>query len=169
MALAGLIMGYLSIVITFLILPAMLLPALSKAKSRAQEINCVNNLKQIGLAFKTWELDHDNAFPFNVSTKSGGTLELCAPAADGFENNPALHFQVLSNELFSPRVLVCVADPSKQPAADFQTLGPANVSYRLRTGSNVTGANPQQLLAICPIHGHQLFCDGSVQRGSRHR
>ena len=64
----------------------------------AQRITCVNNLKQIGLAFRTWEIDHDGQFPFNVSTNAGGTVELCARGTDGFATNAALHFQVMSNE-----------------------------------------------------------------------
>jgi len=161
-ALAGLVMGYVSIILTVLILPAMLLPALSRAKARAQSINCVNHMKTIGLAFRTWALDNQNNFPFNVSTNAGGTMELSAPAADGFEANPVPTFQVMSNELGTPAILVCVADSSKTPAADFRNLQLSNVSYRLRTGKNVSDSNPQQVLAICPIHQHQLLCDGSV-------
>jgi prepilin-type N-terminal cleavage/methylation domain-containing protein/prepilin-type processing-associated H-X9-DG protein len=41
------------------ILAAMLLPALSKAKQKAQEIRCISNLKQINLASKSYTLDHD--------------------------------------------------------------------------------------------------------------
>ena len=45
------------------ILAAMLLPALRRAKSRAQRISAVNNLKQIGLAAKTWSLDNNSQMP----------------------------------------------------------------------------------------------------------
>src|SRR5690348_1228625 len=45
------------------ILAAMLLPALARAKSRAQRTSCGNNLKQIGIAFKTWQLDNSDRYP----------------------------------------------------------------------------------------------------------
>lgn len=48
------------------ILAAMLLPALARAKSRAQRISCVNNLKEIGVAFRTWAMDNDDEFPMTI-------------------------------------------------------------------------------------------------------
>ena len=170
-AVAGFVLGYISLALSLLVLPAMLLPALSRAKSRAQSAMCANNLKQVGIAFKTWALDHNDEFPFNVSTNSGGTLELCARGADGYDRNAALHFMVLSNELSTPLILVCPASRNsssggKSPALDFRNLQSANVSYLLRTGPGIGETNPSEVLAVCPACGNVLLVDASVQQRS---
>ena len=40
------------------ILAGMLLPALARAKAKAQRITCVNNLKQVGLSVRIWANDN---------------------------------------------------------------------------------------------------------------
>lgn len=45
------------------ILAAMLLPALSKAKARAQRASCINNLKQLGVALSVYSDDNNNKYP----------------------------------------------------------------------------------------------------------
>src|SRR6188508_3227623 len=51
------------------ILAAMLLPALSRAKAKAEGISCVNNLKQMQLAWNLFATDSDD----NCVTNRGGT------------------------------------------------------------------------------------------------
>jgi hypothetical protein len=135
----------------------------TKAKERAWAIICVNNLKQVGLAFRQWALDHDDRFPFNVPSPQGGTRELCAPDRQGFDTNAVAHFQVMSNELFSPNILVCPADASKKPALDFPHLRATNVSYQVRSGANLSEESPTELLVRCPVHGYTVTCAGTVK------
>jgi len=145
----------------------MVLPALAKAKQKAQSIACVSNMKQIGLAARMWAVDNKDQFPFNVSTSKGGTLELCERDAEGYDRNAARHFQVMSNELSTPKILVCPGDKSKQVADSFKNLDSWNVSYQLRTGDKVSDTNPQEVLIYCPIHHHTAQTDGSVNQGKK--
>jgi len=50
------------------ILAAMLLPALSGAKRRAYDIQCVSNLKQMGLAYIMYAGDNQDQAPMHSST-----------------------------------------------------------------------------------------------------
>jgi hypothetical protein len=129
---------------------------------RSQRITCVNNLKQIGLSLKQWSLDAQDKFPFQVSTNAAGTRELCATGPDGFDSNSAMHFLVLSNELNTPLILLCPKDTARRAAADFQRLKPENVTYRLRSSPDVTDTNPGAIIAVCPLDGNTLKCDGTV-------
>jgi prepilin-type N-terminal cleavage/methylation domain-containing protein/prepilin-type processing-associated H-X9-DG protein len=45
------------------ILAAMLLPALAKAKDKAKQVSCMNNLKQLGLAFVMYVDDNNDVMP----------------------------------------------------------------------------------------------------------
>jgi hypothetical protein len=181
MAIAGFVMGYVSLLVTLVVVPAVVLPALAAAKHKADEINRANtanmvqtvdpanNLKQIGLAFRIWEGDNNDRFPWDVSRAQGGVKELCKTDSNGFEKNPAAIFMVMSNELSTPNILVCPNDPDKQPSADFASLAADNISYQLRTGPNVNDSHPDEILAIDPINGYVLRCDGSVQKDLRYK
>jgi hypothetical protein len=113
----------------------------------------------IGLSLRSWAQDHHDQYPFNVSTNEGGTLELCARGSDGFDSNAWLHFRALSNELADPAFLVCPKDRKHKPARDFQSLRPENVTYRLRTGTNLTQDNAKEVLVVCPLDGNVIYGD----------
>ena len=53
---------------------------------------CVTNLMVIGLSFRTWALNHDGQYPFNVPQSKGGSLEFRSQGDDGFDKNAAMHF-----------------------------------------------------------------------------
>jgi prepilin-type N-terminal cleavage/methylation domain-containing protein/prepilin-type processing-associated H-X9-DG protein len=57
------------------ILAAMLLPALARAKTKAQSISCVNNLKQLDLGWQMYIDDHQDALPPNIVGDPNGVYQ----------------------------------------------------------------------------------------------
>jgi hypothetical protein len=163
--LAGVVVGLAVGVSAILWLDYMMKPQGQKA----QQINCVNNLKQIGLSFRMWAGDNGDEYPFNVSTKQAGTLELCDRDKDGFDRNSWLHLLAMSNEFNTPKVLVCPQDKSKRPAMDWKSLQPANVTYLVRSGKDLNEMNPTNVLAVCPIDGNTVYGDGHVVEGKSNK
>ncbi len=96
------------------ILAGLLLPALAKAKARAQRANCVSNLKQIGLAYRMWSNDHGDRFPDDVNRATD------TPAEDGARNGSVIDaYRSISNEVSSPKVYVCTSDGQRSKATSW--------------------------------------------------
>ncbi len=121
------------------ILAAMLLPALARAKARAQRISCTNNLKQDALGFKLWGGDN-GGFPQGVSVANGGVSDAVPPdigvqstrtASQASSHGAFQVFLCLSNELSTPKVLYCPSEweSGRQVASTFQSSSTTSVPF----------------------------------------
>ncbi|MEN9677744.1 MAG: hypothetical protein RIS76_3640 [Verrucomicrobiota bacterium] len=111
------------------ILAGMLLPALAKAKAKANQTVCLNNLRQMSLGFRIWSGDNRDKFPWDIARTNGGS-----------QGSPDWtdHFRLCSNELASPRILVCPTDKPRKPGTNWVRLdGLANVSYFVGTRADL--------------------------------
>lgn len=110
------------ILITIGLLVCVLLPALPRYKVNAQHTQCISNLRQMGTAFRLWSSDQSPRYPMALSVTNGGSLEY---VLTGQLNR---HFQIMSNELSTPKLLTCPAD-TRRTASNFASLQNSNISY----------------------------------------
>jgi prepilin-type N-terminal cleavage/methylation domain-containing protein len=97
------------------ILAGLLLPALAKAKLKAQTTQCISNNKQIALAFMMWGEDNNNGkFPWN---KGPGQIKKPAQTGDSPTEIDQLrfHWAALERYLVNPRVLTDPSDKKRPP------------------------------------------------------
>ncbi len=130
----------LVVIAVLVVLAAILLPIIAVSKKKSSRINCVNNVKEIGLAYRVWEGDNGDKYPMEISVTNGGSMELIAT------RNVLLTFLVMSNELSTPRILYCSEDTEHIEAYSFAALTSSNISYFI--GADVTNeTDPQAILS----------------------
>lgn len=104
-----------------------------------ESVRCTSNMKQIGLAFRIWEGDNNDKVPDD--------------------------FISITNELNTWMILKCPSDKARVMTG-WEDVKAGNISYkRVSSGPGVTTDRPDIVLLECPIHGHVLLMDGSVQKG----
>ena len=112
------------VVVVLAVVAAVFLPALIPPKTIYSHISCVSNLKGVGLAFRIWADDNNGKYPMEISIANGGTMELAATG------DVVATFQIMSNELSTPKILFCPADTNHVLAKNFDANFTAkNVSY----------------------------------------
>jgi prepilin-type N-terminal cleavage/methylation domain-containing protein len=147
------------------ILASMLLPALARAKQKAQRISCINNMKQVGIAYRIWSNDNGDRFPAQQTEALGGWSANATTSTANAAEYMFINYSLMANEMGqSAKIVMCPSD-DRQPNTNFfyessvsSTLTASgvqaettygnfdntNVSYWVGTGANDTF--PQGLL-----------------------
>jgi prepilin-type N-terminal cleavage/methylation domain-containing protein/prepilin-type processing-associated H-X9-DG protein len=121
------------------ILAALLLPALSKAKVRAQSVACLNNLKQLETCWHLYALDYNDHLPPNNSIASAGSGAAIASAASWctnyapFDADPGgIRYGLLFPYNTSMEIYHCPADRSTTDTRGGAKLTPLRIrSYNM--------------------------------------
>jgi len=173
------------------ILASMLLPALAKAKTRANRIKCVSNIKQVGSAFKAYANDNDNRYPWlqEVKDQQAQAGQPGVAGAEGwvYETNLLLAQAAIKSSLGSAKILVSPLDPDNQGIndgidltnVDLPSGGVSNGghSYGVVNGAGGTGkasdeARPGTILTVTRnisgpnVNGEDALSDQSDNPGA---
>jgi prepilin-type N-terminal cleavage/methylation domain-containing protein len=119
------------------ILASLLLPALARAKARGQRIKCTSNLKQVGLGFRMFSGDNEEKFPWRLPPPEG--------SQDAANQEAFRHFRAISNELVTPKVVVCPSD--NRTTADRFDVGFADANLSFGAGYEANEELPQTILS----------------------
>jgi prepilin-type N-terminal cleavage/methylation domain-containing protein len=147
------------------ILAAMLLPALSKAKQQAHITTCLNNTRQIGIAFKIYMSDNQDRFPLDNGKPTDpwyryaafGNLEFQYGGGDITNSSimaPPAKDRVLATYMSKSEVYHCPADAGLDPGSGaarsaFAIMGN---SYRYNYTSENWG-NPTKVAQASTVSG----------------
>ncbi len=120
----------LLVIVVIAILGGLLLPVFHRG-DKSTRVACINNLKQVTLGEIVWANDHGHeALPAQLSTNVGGFQEIALQAG------LVRYYTLLSNELSSPRILVCPSDRWR-PVDEFALLTTNHLSYFLNVDAGL--------------------------------
>ena len=153
------------------ILAALLLPALARAKAKAQRISCTNNLKQVGLAFRTWAIDYNGSYPMGLPGAQGGNSESVGSrvltGAQTAIRGVWGFFQVMSNELSTPKILACPSEFESSIRQVASTFGFTVVAGTANTTPFTNDLNTSYFVGVDASETMpQMFLTGDHNMGS---
>lgn len=144
------------------ILAAMLLPVLHRAQQKAEQVGCINNLRQLMIAWKMYanenaefppNQDYDNAYPRWVDGDMQGKIVPAAPGALTYSGIDATnwlllvdpHYSTMGPYVSNAKIYKCPADQSTWSTT--KTAG-RNEAPRVRTYSMNQAIGPSELGGI---------------------
>ena len=107
------------------------------------QTHCISNLRQVGTAFRLWADDNDGFYPMHFL--GNANYPGLTPAASWLGRpldypDASTCFKALSNELGSPKLIVCPSD-TRKPLSNYWSLQDSSVSYFVGQDAHQTNAN----------------------------
>ena len=121
--------------------PAEVSSLIEKAKMTATRVQCLNNLKRIGLAMHVWASKHNNEFPAS--------------------------WNEIREELQASHIVICPGDEDRKQYLELEVshIQQDMSSYKLYLpGNQQPGIDPMQIIAQCMVHGSFCLGDGSAHQ-----
>ncbi|MFH1717483.1 MAG: prepilin-type N-terminal cleavage/methylation domain-containing protein [Planctomycetota bacterium] len=177
----------LVVIAVITILAAVLLPALSRAKGKAREVTCLNNLRQLQTCAKLYSLDNDdsllpNRFVYNLETKEpwagfDRNLTWCAGLAPYDTTTENIELGLLFRYNKSTEIYRCPSDNSRVQTPRGQLLNIRRTrSYNLSQSVNglpypdekafipsftkeseIDNPSPAELIFFVEVHEDSIF------------
>jgi hypothetical protein len=121
-----------------------------RSRCGGSRIKCVNNLKNVGLAYRIYATDDNDRFPWEIPDQKGA-IHI------NYLSDPTEYIRILSNELSTPKIVVCPQDDRKE-ATNWINFSRTNISYFI--SPDASESLPQSFLAgdrnITNINGRLL-------------
>lgn len=114
---------------------------IDEAKAKATHVQCVNNLKRIGLSMHSWASKHNDEFPAS--------------------------WDEIREELQESHILICPGDENRKQYLDLEVndIQQEMTSYKFYLTSNEQKTIDQmQIIAKCTVHSSFCLGDGSAHR-----
>ncbi len=171
----------LVVILIICIMAAMLLPALGRAREASQAAHCLNNMKQLGLAFVLYNADNAGYFPkLHVSTSGEGKDDgwiyyekFPVPSAGLFDVTRGTIYEYV----YSPKSYLCETDHSgsnnsysvnslADNVKSEEIYAPADTLLILEEGTPKSSDDGYFLVNVNRVAnrhksaGNYLFCDG---------
>ena len=132
------IIELLVVLVIVIILLGMVIPMPSgHSYEKARRIKCVNNLKNVGLAFRIYANDSGGRFPWQIPGEK-------AEIQINYSTDPTTYMRAVTNELSIPKIVNCPSD-KREVATNWSQFSRANMSYFITADASQTF--PQSFLA----------------------
>jgi prepilin-type N-terminal cleavage/methylation domain-containing protein len=130
----------LIVLVIVVVLVGMIIPTPLHHPQSGYRIKCVNNLKNVGLAFRIYSNDNNNRLPWQIPDPkdSKGATRV------RYSDDPTTYILAVTNELVTPLIVKCAAD-KRNAVTNWTQFTRTNLSYFISPDASET--YPQSFLA----------------------
>jgi prepilin-type N-terminal cleavage/methylation domain-containing protein len=115
------------------ILVGMITPPSHAPREKVHRIKCMNDLKNLGIAFRIYATDNHDRFPWEIPNQKD-EIHI------NYLSDPSDYIRGLSNEISTPKILICPADTRKE-ATNWSQFSRTTLSYFISPDASQTFSN----------------------------